>query len=70
MGGWKEKWWGLNKISTHLNAPGLQLLFSSSQIKGDGRTGIVDPENREHLAVAELCKQTRGCIWLSKNYFG
>lgn len=54
VGGWKERWQGLNKISTHLNAPGLQLLFCGAQIKGDGGTGIVDPENREDLAIAEL----------------
>lgn len=45
---------GLSEISTHLNAPGLQLLLGSAQIEGDGGTGIVDPENREDLAVAEL----------------
>lgn len=40
--------------STHLNAPGLQLLFRGSQIEGDGGAGVVDPQNGEDLAIAEL----------------
>lgn len=42
--------------STHLNAPGLQLLLDGSQVKGDGCTGVVDPEDGEDLAIVELCK--------------
>lgn len=43
--------------STHLDAPGLQLLFYSAQVQGDRCTGIVDPEDCEDLAIVQLCKQ-------------
>lgn len=49
---------------THLNAPGLQLLFCSSQVKGDGCTGIVNPEDCEDLAIVQLCKQTKASVGL------
>lgn len=48
--------------STHLNAPGPQLLFCGFQVKGDGCTGIVDPEDREDLAIVQLYKQTRTSV--------
>lgn len=46
--------------STHLDAPGLQLLFYSAQVQGDGCTGIVNPEDCQDLAISQLCKQIRG----------
>lgn len=51
---------------THLDAPGLQLLLGGPQIEGDGRTGVVDPENREDLSIVQPWKQTRGFVWPSR----